>query len=98
MLRIDIDKLQPGMALAKAITNEAGMVMLNEGAVLTDSLINRLGRMEVRHVFIEGDAPGAKSAEEMLSDLDLRFQKTENERYMDIIKRVIKTRIEEVYK
>lgn len=98
MLRIETDKLQAGMVLAKPITNEAGMVMLSEGSALTDSMIRRLGSMEINSVFIEGDAPGAKSKEELLADIDKRFMKTENEKYMSVIKNALKTRIEEVYK
>jgi hypothetical protein len=98
VLRIETDKLQAGMVLAKAITNEAGMVMLSEGSALTDSMIRRLGSMEINSVFIEGDAPDAKSKEELLADIDQRFRKTENEKYMSVIKNALKTRIEEVHK
>ena len=98
MRKIEKDKLQAGMALAKPVTNEAGMVMLSEGSVLTDGMIRRLGSMEINFVFIEGDAPDAKSREELLADIEKRFRKTENEKYMSVIKNVLKSRIEEVYK
>jgi hypothetical protein len=96
--RVSIGDLQAGMVVAKPITNEAGMVMLSEGAALTDSLIRRLGSMEIGHVFVEGDAPDAKSRDERLADLEMRFRKTGQEKYMDTIKKVLKARIEEVYK
>lgn len=98
MQKIAVNNLQAGMVVARAITNDSGMVMLSEGTALTDSLIKRLGSMELGHVFIEGDAPDAKSKDEMLADLDFRFKKTEKEQYMDTIKQVLKARIEEVYK
>jgi hypothetical protein len=96
--RIEKDKLEAGMVLAKPITNEAGMVMLSEGSALTDSMIRRLGSMEINSIFIEGDAPGAKSKEELLADIEKRFSKTENEQFMKVIKETLKSRIEEVYK
>jgi hypothetical protein len=96
MQRIPIDDLKPGMVVAKAITNESGMVLLSEGTTLTDSLITRLGRMDLSHISIEGASSSDKSKEELLSELDNRFKKTGKEKYMDIIKGVIKTRIEEV--
>lgn len=98
MRRITIDDMQAGMVVAKPIMNEGGMVMLSEGTTLTDSLISRIGRMELSHIYIVGDAPGAKTCAERLVDLDRRFKKTENEKYMDTIKNAIKSRIEEVYK
>jgi hypothetical protein len=97
--RIAVSDLQAGMVVAKPIMNDGGMVMLSEGTTLTDSLISRLGKMmETAYVFVEGEAPGAKSCAERLADLELRFKKTENEKYMSTIKNAIKTRIEEVCK
>jgi len=98
MRRIERDKLEAGMTLAKPITNEAGMTMLSEGFVLTDSMIRRLESMEISFVYIEGDAPDAKSKAELLADVEKRFRKTENEKYMNILKNAIRVRIEEVCK
>jgi hypothetical protein len=97
MQRIPVSDLKAGMVVAKAITNESGMVLLSEGTTLTDNLIVRLGRMDLSHIFIEGASSSDKSRAELLSELDLRFEKTGKERYMDAIKGVIKARIEEVY-
>jgi hypothetical protein len=96
--RIPTSELKAGMVLAKAVVNESGMVLLSQGTALTDSLIARLGRMDLTYISVEGVSPTDKSREQMLSELDQRFSKTENERYMDVIKGVIKARIEEVYK
>jgi hypothetical protein len=97
MQRVSINKLKPGMVLAKSITNESGMVLLSEGTALTDSLIMRLNRMDITSVSIEGASTSDKSREERLSELDRRFSKTEKEAYMDVIKGAIKAHIEEVY-
>jgi hypothetical protein len=95
--RIPLSELKDGMVVAKAITNESGMVLLSEGTTLTNSLIVRLGRMDLSHIFIEGASSSDKSKVELLSELDHRFKKTGKEPYMDVIKGVIKARIEEVY-
>jgi hypothetical protein len=97
MQRIPIDDLKPGMVVAKAITNESGMVLLSEGTTLTDSLIVRLGRMDLSHISIQGASSSDKSKAELLAELDHRFEKTGKERYMDVIKGVLKARIEEVF-
>lgn len=97
MQRIPINEIKAGMVVARAITNDSGMVLLSEGTELNDSLIARLNRMDLKAIFIEGAAATGKTREEMLSDLDNRFRKTEKEPYMDVIKGVIKARIEEAY-
>ncbi len=98
MQKIRVSELKAGMVLARDVINESGMVLLSEGTTLTDSLIARLGRMDLSHVSVEGVSPTDKNREQMLSELDQRFKLTEKEPYMDIIKGVIKMRIEEVYK
>jgi hypothetical protein len=96
--RIPVDELKPGMVVARAITNDSGMVLLSEGTELTDSLITRLNRMDLRSIFVAGAPATGKSREEMLEELDARFRKTEKEPHMGLIKSIIKDRIEEVYK
>jgi len=95
--RIPLSELKAGMVVAKSITNESGMVLLSKGTALTDSLIARLERMDLSHISIEGASSSDKSKAELLSELDHRFEKTGKEPYMDVIKGVIKVRIEEVY-
>ena len=97
MQRISISDLKPGMVVAKPVTNESGMVLLSEGTVLTDSLISRLGRMDLSHISVQGGSSTSKSREQMLAELELRFKMTGSEPYMNIIKDAIKARIEEVY-
>ncbi len=86
------------MVVARAITNDSGMVLLSEGTSLTAALIARLIRMDLESIFIEGAPATGKSLEEMLSDLDNRFKKTEKNPYMNVIKGIIRERLEEVYK
>ncbi len=98
MIRIPVNELKAGMVLARPVVNESGMVLLSEGTALTDSLIARLGRMDLSHVSVQGVSSTDKSREQMLDELDQRFSITGKEKYMDVIKNVIRTRIEEVYK
>ena len=37
MIKVTPDKLQPGMRLARPVTNKAGMALLGEGTELTES-------------------------------------------------------------
>jgi len=52
MPRIALDKLQPGMKLAKPVMNQSGLVVLAEGAELTTTLIEKIHDMEFVGVFV----------------------------------------------
>jgi len=54
MQKINLDQAQAGMVLARAITNEKGITLCGEGTTLTDSLIERLKKMEIRRIAVEG--------------------------------------------
>lgn len=94
MKRVLIDRLKPGMKLAKPVVNDAGMILIGDGTLLSDTHINRLQNMSISSVFIEGTAGPAKTGEELLAELDARFRKTENEPYMATLKRIMKEVIE----
>ncbi len=93
MPKILVSKLKSGMKLAKAVKNESGMVLLGENTELSDSLIDRLERMNIESVSIIADAAKEKSPDELLAELDARFRKTEKEPYMADLKRLFQEHI-----
>lgn len=97
MPRIALDKLQPGMKLAKPVTNKNGLVMLAEDTELTATLIDKISDLDIAGVFIQGMTQPDIPMEEMLAGLDKRFQNVENEPYMDVIKQALKEHIEGLY-
>lgn len=97
MPRLPPTDLEPGMKLAKPVTNESGMVLLKEGTELTDSLIDKLRNMGVDAVYIKGTSRPALPMEEMLSLLDKRFIRAEGDSNMAIIKKVVREHIEGLY-
>ncbi|MBF0558142.1 MAG: hypothetical protein HQL08_05130 [Nitrospirae bacterium] len=94
MKRVLIDRLKPGMKLAKPVVNDAGMILIGEGTLLTGTHINRLENMSISSVFVEGTSGPAKTKEELIAELDARFRKTEDEPYMSTLKRIMKEVIE----
>ncbi len=94
MKRVSTELLKPGAKLAKPVVNESGMILIGDGTVLKESHIDRLQGMNISSVFVEGTAGPSKTREELLSELDARFKKTEDEPYMMTIKRVFKEYIE----
>lgn len=98
MIRVLITDLKTGMKLAQPIQNESGMVLLGEGTEITPSIIDRLHEMGLTSVLIQGKRMPKKSKEDVLADIDERFKKTENEKYMGSIKISLLEHIDELYK
>lgn len=53
MRLIPISLLKPGMVLGKKIYSNEGLILLAEGVKLTDSLIRRLGGLDLSYIYIE---------------------------------------------
>ncbi|MEN6622689.1 MAG: hypothetical protein ABFD50_14195 [Smithella sp.] len=97
MPKLPVDKLEPGMKLAKPVTAKNGMVMLGEGTELSETWIERIRDMDITSIFVEGPSIQTLSKEEALASLEARFAKTEGKPYMNIIKKITKEHIEGLY-
>lgn len=97
--KISVDSIRPGMKLSKSVVNKAGMVLIGEHTLMTDILIERLNSMAVKsvYIYIEGDSKPQRPIEEVMSEIDKRFRKTENEPYVYLLKRALRKHIEELY-
>lgn len=71
-----------GMTLARDVfrgDSPVGMPVCGKDTVLTDSLIKRLDQMDVQSVHVEGHPvweEGERSLDDLLSELDRRFEKS----------------------
>ena len=76
MKRVVINELSPGMVLAKPVTNTAGLPVLGAGAELDSSLIDRLQRLGLTSVYVEGGAEDStgKTLAELEAELEHRFR------------------------
>jgi len=63
MQRIALAKAKPGMVLAQAVSQPGGLVLVGEGFVLTDTVIDRIRQSGVSAVCIEENLPGAENSE-----------------------------------
>jgi hypothetical protein len=97
VLIISTARLESGMRLAKPVLNENGMVLMGEDTELTDPMIERLRRADTATVYVKGMSKPEKSLDEMLLDLNRRFEKVENEPYMPILKKALTEHIEGLY-
>jgi hypothetical protein len=85
MQKIPLLLAEPDMVLARDIyrdDNANGPPICGRGVALTDSLIERLKRMGVQTISVEGHPvrmDGDKNLEEILSALERRFKKAGND-------------------
>ncbi len=97
MQRIPIMMAEAGMVLARDICRSDaanGPPICGRGLALTDSLIERLKRMGVQTVFVEGypvRRAGEKTPEELLSDLDRRFRKIADDTITGKLKKIYRS-------
>lgn len=95
MLKISVDKAKAGMILAQDVINEAGMVVVPKGKELTDSLINKLSKMNIDVIYVEGER-NLPPKEEVFGEIENRFQKIIDNPTL-LIKQALKEHIEEMY-
>ncbi|MCX8028356.1 MAG: hypothetical protein N3A62_10980 [Thermodesulfovibrionales bacterium] len=98
MAKVPVTNLKAGMKLIKPVVNEAGMVMLGEGTVLTDQMINKINNMNIAAVFVEGSQQRTKSKEETIKEIEERFSKSADTEQMRLLKRIMLEHVEEIYK
>lgn len=97
MKKVALDKLVPGMVLAKPIESGNGMVLLAEGTALSDKWIERLETMDIAAVWVEGKTEQSIPLEEALAALDMRFEPVLGAPYMTDLKRLVRDKIEQLY-
>ena len=59
MQRIALTRAEPGMVLAQAVCRPDGLVLVGEGLVLSDAILDRIRGAGVATVWVEGNPLGA---------------------------------------
>jgi len=97
MQKIPINLASEGMVLARDVYQPGAaastMAMCGKGVRLTEALINRMTRMEVKLICVEGhpvELPGEISVEEELEKLEHRYEKVKNEPRMARVKEMFR--------
>ena len=87
---------EEGMVLAKDVLTPEGRVLCGKGTVLSNSLLDRLKKMEISHVLVEGhpvQMEGEKTLQEELQEIDARFSRVEKISPLMYLKKRIKERV-----
>jgi len=99
MQNIPISLAAPGMVVAMEIRNSedsGSMTICGKGVKLSESLIERLRRMGIQSVTVEGHpvtVDGETSLEEMLDALDKRFNRVANDPLMMKVREIYRKHI-----
>lgn len=96
MRTILLSQAKPGDEVATPVMNDRGMVILPKGSRLSLPLIDRMMRMGVIDLTVTGDDPNApppKTTDELLEELEERFEGQEGNPFMSEIKRIAREHI-----
>ncbi len=95
MQKIPLSYAKPGMVLAKAIKRKDGTVLIGQDTEVTETIINRLEKMDVNEIVVQGepvelaeDSSGA-SFGKRLQRLDHLFRKYKSEEWMQQVKQFL---------
>lgn len=95
MKRVVIEDLLPGMILAKPVTNANGLPIVAVGTTLDGFIIERLQRLELASVYVEGNPEDSngKTLSELEAELELRFRRVAQDPVQQIILRTLRTHL-----
>ncbi len=99
MQKIPMALAIPGMVLAqdiKNVDNPDGPPLCGKGVALTEALIERLKKMDIQSLTVEGHpvkTGGEKTLDEELASLDRRFKKVSDDPLMKHLKEIYRAKI-----
>lgn len=90
MKEVHIDQVIPDSLLADDLKNSVGSMILRRGTKLTEAMLNRLRKMEIVMLVVDGNDAEQLIAEreELLAALELRFAGTEENEFLQELKTI----------
>ncbi len=78
MLQLDLEEAQTGMVIGQEVRGANGQVLLSVGATLTDSHLEMLRALRVRHIVIQTSRPASPTRQldpaAIEAELDSKFR------------------------
>ena len=96
MQQIVMIQAAEGMVLAKDVETPEGRVLCGKGTALSEGLIDRLKRMDIPHITVEGhpvQVEGEKSLKEELAELERRFSQVREIKPLMYLKKRLQEKI-----
>lgn len=99
MKRIPVAAAEPGMALARPVLNQAGLIVLTAGTELDEDLVRRLQRMGLTAIYVEGaaDAGTGTSLADREAQLEKRFRQVAEDPVQQMIREVVRAQLRRSY-
>ena len=94
--RIALKDVEAGMQLSRPVLYDAGAMLIDRGARISEEMIQKLVNADIRYIFVVG-RPDDCPLDEMLSALDARFAKTKDEPHMDRLRQLMREHLQELY-
>ncbi|MBU0728375.1 MAG: hypothetical protein KKE17_10290 [Proteobacteria bacterium] len=85
-----------GMTLARDVLTSDGRILCGKGTILNENLIDRLKKMEIAHIAVDGhpvEIEGEKTLEDELKDIEKRFSKVEDTPPLVFLKKCIMEKV-----
>ncbi len=100
---VPVDKLKPGMVLAREIVGPTKHLMAGKGVELTDRMIDSLKRFGIKRAFVEWERQteivdpelAQKQLQELEEGLDFRFRKVAHIPIMKELKDILLNHMKE---
>jgi hypothetical protein len=94
--RIALKNAEAGMQLTRAVLNDAGVKLVDQGARITQEMLKKFVNAQVRYIFVVGQSDSGQ-LEEALSALEARFVRTKDKPHMSRLKRLLWEHLQELY-
>ena len=102
MQRIKVEQAATDMVIAQPVETSTGQVLCSKGTVLNQTLIDRLEKIDITHITLEGhpvdDGKPVKTLEEEMAEIDIRFRSVLDNKLMAALKVVVQKHIQKKYK
>ncbi|MFP6868044.1 MAG: hypothetical protein VCE91_01605 [Nitrospinota bacterium] len=102
MQRIKVEQAATDMVIAQPVETSTGQVLCSKETVLTQTLIDRLEKIDITHITVEGhpvdDGKPVKTFEEEMAEIDIRFRSVLDNKLMAALKVVVQKHIQKKYK
>ncbi|MBN1670025.1 MAG: hypothetical protein JXR37_03265 [Kiritimatiellae bacterium] len=94
MKNVAIQEVSAGDTIARDLMSSSGSLILAKGTQLSDSMIARLKKMNVRELVVEGqDAQSQEQVDALLAGLEARFAGRTADPYLSEMKRIVEGHI-----
>jgi hypothetical protein len=96
-MKISARHITTGMKLERPVLNKNGLMVIGADTELTESLVQKIQKMDIQVVHVHGPSKARPPLDEVLVRFEERFRKVETAPHMGILKKLLRAHIEGLY-